>query len=266
MIARLSIILSLLIFLPGCWQQKAPQAAGHKHTFFVQLPLENKIIKNMQRDLKPKVDRMIEGVIGMKQPRKNFPMFMIKKRQAITGYYFLDLFDNRQSLSGLTHLFVEPVLDELRMSAPRRIAMSSSFDFFGQNKPGLFSHIELVMLINDPTRELTAINHKLKASAHQFNAEYRQVYGIDLYDIAKSERFPYKPHLSLGALRVNYIKYLINDPAREEQVIEQIKREIKAMAAAYIAQLDKRDLMLDFNEIALYSVRKQKYVYGVNFL
>ena len=263
---RLPIALMLLMFLPGCWQREAPQAAGRKHTFFLQLPLENKIIKNLQRDLKPKIDRMIERVIGMKQPRKNFPMFICKKRQAITGYYFLDLFDNWQSLSGIMSLFVEPTLDELRVPVPRRVSMAPEFDFFGEYKPGLFGHIELVMMIDDPAAELSAMNHKLKASSHQANAEYCRVYGIDLYDIAKSERFPYKPHLALGALRVNYIKYLVNDSARESKIIEEIKQKIKAMAAQYLSQFDKRELLLDFTEVAIYSVRKQKYVHKVKLL
>ncbi len=250
-----------MALLPSCCFKSIEK--GAKHTFFIQVPLSLPAITEMQDALTPVINEILQEELGKKQD-KNFPIFFFKKRQAIAIYYINDLYDSGEPLKGILYLFLFPVLYTLQYApAPEDVTISANLDFFGQAKPGLFSTIELVVLIDDPSGELAFLNKEMKKAAHHANGEYKRAYHTDLYDVTKSEKFPYLPHLSLGHLRLNYIRYLINDPSKETKVIERIKQRIKKEVENALTQIPLDDRKATIDKLAVYDLQKKKYIEDV---
>ncbi len=262
---KLYAIISMLLLLPACFFNNKQR--GNKHTFFIQATLDStvsektfNVIEDIQDKIKPIVDKIIHEELGIKQD-KNFPIFFVKKRQAVTIYYINDLYDNNESLRGLLYLFIEPTLDSLQKPlAPKNVTLSSKVDFFGEEKKGLFSIISLVGLINDPNKELLLLNKEMKKAIHHANKEYKRAYHIDLYDIAKSEKHAYLPHISLGHLRTNYIKYLVNDVSKADKIVNRIKQRITKAVSDSISSLAPDNRKLYFDKLTIYDVRKREYI------
>lgn len=251
-------LLGVLLLLPACFFNE--KQTGAKHTFFVQAPLDSESIKNVHKSMKPVIDKIIQEELGIEHD-KNFAFFF-KKRQAVTIYYINDLYDNNEPITGLMYLFVEPALDSLpKPLAPQHATLASKVDFFGEQKEGLFAIIDLVSFIDDHNGELSALNKQMKKTMHHANQEYKRAYKIDLYDTAKSEQYDYLPHITLGHLRANYIKYLVNDSSKADAVLERIKQRIKKTVSDALANLTQEDRKLSFDSLALYDARKKKYVH-----
>ncbi|MFC1842882.1 hypothetical protein ACFLYU_04455 [Candidatus Dependentiae bacterium] len=256
--SKLYIVIGILFLLPSCFFNSKQK--GAKHSFFIQATLDPAVIEGVQNKIQPLVDNIIKEELGIEQD-KNFPIFFIKKRYAVTVYYVRDLCDNNEPLRGLMYLFVEPALESLQKPlAPKHATLTSNVKFFGEEKKGLFGATFLVALINDPDKELSLLNKKMKKAMHHANKEYKRAYHIDLYDIAKSEKYPYLPHISLGHLRTNYIKFLVKDASKAEKVLGRIKQRIIKVASDVIANLASGDRKLSFNKLAIYDAKKKKYI------
>jgi len=257
---KLYAIICALLTLPACFFGDSKQKEK-KHTFFIQTPLDSESIRNIQEELKTTVENIIQEELGIKQD-KGFPIFVFKGRQAITIYYVNDLYDNNEPLRGLLYLFVKPAMNSLQKTlAPQKTSISSNLEFFGEKKKGLFSFIDLVAHIDDPDKELESLNIEMKKAMHNTNKKYKRAYDIDLYDIAKSEKHSYLPHISLGHLRTNYIKYLVNDPAKSNEIIDRIKERIVKAVSNAIENLDPDERSLSLDSLALYDTKKKKYVH-----
>lgn len=255
-ISRFYVVIGLLFLLSGCIEQQT----GSKHTFFIQAPLDHPVIKTIQEELKPIINTLIEQELGKKLD-KGFPVFFFKRRQAVTVYYVNDLYDNNQPLRALLYLFLEPCLDRLNdLSKPGHVSLSTQLHFWGEDKKVFFDALDLVLMINDPREELSLLNKKVKQSVHYFNKEYKRACNRDLYDIAKSERFSYVPHLSLGHLRVNYLKFLINDASKAEAIVERIKQKIIKIISENLARIDEADRKLNIEKLAIYDLKKRCYI------
>jgi len=257
---KLYAIVGALLLLPSCFFTN--KQSGAKHTFFVQAPVDHAAFKNLRETIKPQLDTIIQQELGRKED-KNFPIFFFKKGSAITVYYINDLYDSNEPLGCLMYLFVEPALDSLKKPlAPQHATLSSQVKFFGEEQKGLCNGIiDLVVLINDPDKELSHLNKKMKQAMHNANKEYKRAYHIDLYDIAKSEKYPYLPHISLGHLRANYIKFLVNDASKADKVLERVKQRIIKVVSDAISKLAPSERKLLFDKLAIYSLKKRKFVH-----
>ena len=235
---------------------------GNFHTFFIQTTLDSEVVKDLQESIKPAIEKIIQEELGIKQD-KNFPIFFAKRRQAVTVYYVYDLFDSNEPLGCIMYLFVEPAANAFEgKGIPKETAFKPDLKFFGEQKKGLCGSIDLVALIDDPKQELLFFNKELKKSFTNANKEYRRAYGADLYNVAKSEQFPFLPHISLGHLRVNYIKHLVNDPQKADKIIERIKKRIIKVFSTAIGQLPKNERKLSFDSIAIYNAKTRKYIHS----
>lgn len=256
--SKLYAIIGTLLLLPACFFNNKQR--GAKHTFFIQANLDHAVFKSLQDTIRPLVNNIIQQELGIEQD-KNFPIFFFKKRSAITIYNVIDLYDNNESLRGLLYLFLESALDSLQKPlAPQNATLSSKVDFFGEEKKGLFGVTNLVALINDPNKELSLLNKKMKKAIHHANKDYKRAYHINLYDIAKSEKYTYLPHISLGHLRTNYIKHLVKDASKADKVLERIKQRIMKAVSNAISNLASNDRKLSFDKLAIYSVKKREYI------
>jgi len=230
-----------------------------KHTYFVQAPFNMAIIDNIQRKLALKIDNIFQEIeneegIDLK-PKENIALFFFKKRAAITVYYVNDMYVNAEP-------FLFSSLDTLKnIPVPKDVTVSSKFDFFGEPKEDLIAIIDLVVKIDDPSEGLLLFNKETKNAVHNANEQYQGIYHIDMYDIAKSEKYSYLPHLTLGHLRPNYIRHLINDSSRAKGIIERIKQGIIEAASQVLSELSLEDKKVFFDKLSIYDLQKRIYVH-----
>ena len=102
----------------------------------------------------------------------------------------------------------------------------------------------------------------MKQALNTANKNYKRAYDTNLYDIKKSERFSFLPHITLGSLRENYIKYLINDKQKENEVVARVKERIQKVISEAIAQMSDVERSLSFESISIYSAKTKKYVHS----
>jgi hypothetical protein len=87
---------------------------------------------------------------------------------------------------------------------------------------------------------------------------------MDMYDIAKSERFPYMPHLALGHLRASHIKGLISDQAVAQQIIERIKKRILNAVEQELKKLfASENKTLLTSKVNVYDLKTRDYIKSV---
>jgi len=221
------------------------------HTYFIQAPLNLEIISKIQQDLEPVIDKILQEELGVEK-NEQYPTFFFKRRQAITIYYVNDMYDNGKDLlfSALEKVAQQP--------DPQNVTMGLKLQFFGDIKKGM---IDLVITIADPDKELSGLNDQMKKAMHQANEQYQQMHQVNLYDITKSEQYPYLPHLSLGHLRTSSIKKLIKDEAKVNNIIERLKqRIIKAIAEALENLLTHENRKISIDKIGIYDLQKSVYI------
>ncbi|HBS47648.1 TPA: hypothetical protein DEO28_04785 [Candidatus Dependentiae bacterium] len=252
----ITIFLVLVIFLFSMrFLNLMPNEA--KHNLFLQMPLELQVIKDLQNRLDPIVNKIVED--EMKIPRdKNLPIFFFKKRQAITVYYLYDM-----NVVGESVLFSELDFLQTIISAPKNVIIKPQVNFFGDVQAPL---IDLVVFVDDPNKELLSLNEQFKKMVALVNVQYKSLYKIDLYNVAKSECFEFKPHLSLGHLRVEEIKKLIKYPAQAEVVIDRIKSRILEVVSKALSELTLKNRKVQFNTLAVYDQQKRVYIKEYKFL
>ena len=198
---------------------------------FIQIRLDNPTIRALQQTIEPLINTIIQEELKVERGC-DYPRFLLKGRQDISLYYVIDLKPDLDS-------HIVGALDEMQhknkgTNAPKDSALSLRTDFFGDKD-------ELVMLLDDPHQELTALHKDIKQFAHKAQMQYQAKYSQDLYDVIKSERYPFKPHISLGRLQGDSIKKMVCGADNADQVLQRIKERIhnEVMPTA-IAPLDKR--------------------------
>jgi hypothetical protein len=204
----------------------------------------------------PLIDKIIEEETHIKQD-KNVPLFFFKKRAAITTYYVNDMYVNAEPV-----LF--NALNSIGIPAPRNVTLSSKVDFFGEPKDDLMALLDLVVKIDDPNNGLLYLNQETKKIVHTANEQYKHVHHIDMYDINKSEKHSYLPHLSLGHLRVNYITHLVNDASNADKVVERIKQRILQAAMQILSESPLEIRKISFDKLSVYDQQKRMYIKEYN--
>ena len=247
------LVVAMLFLFPACLIESVANG-DQKHTYFIQVPLDMESITNMQKILEPIINDIIAKELGDIELDKNIPIFFFKKRQAITVYYANDMYEN-----GVGALL--SILDSLRFKVDlHNIVINPKIDFFGDLKDDRMAMIDLVAHIDDPNKALSILNEEVKKIAYEANKEYKLAHQTDLYDIQKSERYSFLAHISLGHLRVNYIKYLIKDDLKADEVIARIKQSILSEVSRALLGLSVEDRTLYFNKLSIYDLSKRIYI------
>ncbi len=97
--------------------------------------------------------------------------------------------------------------------------------------------------------------------AHQLNDTYKNQHDQDLYNIAKSERYPFTPHMGLGRIRLQSIKNNIKDASQIHDILERIKTEIKKVASKVLEKLlSLEGSQLTFKKFGVLDLQKQTYI------
>lgn len=245
----------LLLCLSGCCN--APSNI-EKHTYFLQAPFNVANIAELQEKISPAINNIIEEEAELKS-EKDLPLFFFKKHAAITLYYINDMFAN-----------AEPILFEsleslTSFSRPHNITISSKVGFFGEQKEDRMALLDLAVEVNDPKKELSLLNKAAKIMVHATDEKYKNNYNIAMYDRAKSEQYSFFPHLSIGHLRANYIKHLINDASKAEQIIERIKQRIIEEVAKILTEISLENKKITFDTLGIYDLKKRVYVKEYSF-
>jgi hypothetical protein len=252
-----SIVLLLTLFvLPACFESKpAPM-----RTCIIQLPFDSSIIGNLQKKVEPIITNIIIEEAGVAWDEK-IPFFFFKKRAAITVYYVNDMRNDGESL-----LFSAVEIMQ-KIPAPQGVTITSKVDFFGEPKQDQLAILDLVVVIDDPNDGLSRLNAEVKKAIHAANEQYTTTHNHSLYDRAKSERFPYLPHLSLGHLRENYIRHVMNGASKADAdtIIARIKQRIIVVVSQALADMSVEERSILFDKLSIYDAQKRTYINEVLF-
>lgn len=221
-----------------------------KDTFLIQIPLDMTVIKEMQDSMTEVVNGILTEEVGVHEA-ENWALFFFKKRQAITVYYVNDISENGKK-------FLDSAFASLPTIIPyQNVRLTSKLDFFGEDTEGI---IHLVGLVDDANGELSFLNTSMKNAMHNVNTEYQKKYHTDLYDISKSEQYPFLPHISLGHLRVNLIKK-IQDGSNASEVVDRIKKRIiEAVSLKLLELLTRENSKVSFTTLSIYDLLKRAYI------
>lgn len=247
-------LISLFVILPGCQfdSSETPKPEQtHRKTYFVQVAFDSPILREIRSSIVPLINHIIKEELDMPKESES-KYFSPKERQPITLYYIVEV--QRDSEEFLTSVF-DSIQEKCLPLILKDISFTSSVHFFA----GPFGiDDELVIKIDDPTKGLLNLNHQVKTIVNQANEQYRQIHAQDLYNISKSERFPYIPHIGLGRVRSNFIKESMKDPSQFNTVFARIQNKIiQAVSQTVLALLNQQNKNIQFNTLCLFDLSKR---------
>lgn len=208
-------------------------------------------LTRLQNHIAPLIDRIIKEEVGAQDD--NYPHFIIKKRQNLTLYY----------LDGFQILHENLLLNALiamqnrtqGIKAPRAVTISTDSAFFGDRGD------ELVIKINDPSQALRNVHNDIKETCRVAAAEFKQKYNTNLYDVAKSERFPYVPHSALGRISINALSNYSQKPEEGFVIFQKIKKRIEDEVFPTIKTLlSPEEKVLAIDSFCVFSFRSREVI------
>ncbi len=246
---NLVLLICSFLFLPGCINTPSEQINQKTRTLLVQAIPDSPIITAAIGKLTPKINIIIKKELGLDQ-KYDFAFFLPKKNQKITLYCVNTI--NQKGEPAFLSALDKMVLMNMK---PEHVIATSNTQFFGNRQD------ELVIMIDDPERELSELNQQIKAMAHQLNDAYHKQHGHNLYNIEKSERFPFTPHMGLGRIRLQSIKNNIKNASQTNDILERIKTEIKKVASKVLEKLlSQESSQLSFNKFSVLDLQKRTYI------
>jgi hypothetical protein len=248
------LIVFFLLLLPGCFFNKAENNVA-KSTFFIQLLSNTIVLASIKEAITPVINGIIKEELGLAQDY-DFEFFLPKPQpQRLTLYYVNKIFEN-----GEKSLFSVVEGIQWQSLIPSHVAIAQEVNFFGDQTD------ELVIMIDDPDEELSKLNQKLKESLHQMNDGYKQVHHHDAYDISKSERFPFVPHIGLGRIRVHSIKQHIKDTQQIDEILGRLKQRIKKETSHLVKKLlTIENRTIYFDGVCIFDLEKRAVVREIVF-
>lgn len=247
---KCSLFILMLLCLSACF---CTNKLSPTNNFIIQAPFDVALITKLQK----KVGSVIADIIKEEAHVEwddNIPFFFFKKRAAITVYYVNDIVDNGEAY------MLSVVEDMKNASTPHNVSVTTKVDFFGEPKPDKLALIDLVVVMDDSNKGLSVLNDEMKNAMHKANSKYKAEHHGKLYDASKSERFPYLPHLSIGHLRANHIKDVMQDKAESDKVIERIKERIMNVVSQALAEMTVADKNASFDRLSVYDTKKRVYI------
>lgn len=231
------------------------QSETNKQTYFIQLICNCTGVTKLQEMLPSQIEKILCEELSLEN---NESLFLKKDKQRISLYYLNDTEEQGESL------IIKALENEQKINGfknPRGITIAENVDFFGEWND------ELVLTVNDPQHELGHLNHLIKDLAYSVDSMYRDTYKLPLFDKAKSEHFPFVPHIGLGRLRSNSIKQRVQDPTQAEKILERIKKRVKDVTLKLISETitsvdDKR---ITCDTLVLFSLTKRVSIQEFSF-
>ncbi len=242
-------VLLPLLLLPACLVNNSDTTIQEKSTLLIQEISNSSAITSIIKRIVPIINGIIKEELGL-DPAYDFSFFLPKNVQRITVYNLSDVLDQEQ----------EAILSQLKKvklvdMSPKDVSVSTQAEFFGDQQD------ELVVMINDPEKELLQLNQITKETFHEANDVYKKEHDRDLYNIEKSERYSFVPHMGLGRIRLQSIKNHIKDGLQINAVLERIKSRVQKRTHDILKEaLDQNLLKLIFEKIGLLDLKKRAYV------
>ncbi len=238
------LMICSFLFLPSCADIPLPPSQ-ETHSLVIQAYSDSPIIAAAIQTLVPKINSLIKQELGL-DPDYDFAFFIPKKRQRITLYYVSDIGQKNDPI--LISALEKMNLAQIKIT---NVNVTSDAQFFGDRQD------ELVMMIDDPERELASLNQQIKAMAHQLNDTYHKQHDLDLYNVAKSERYPFITHMGLGRIRLSSIK----NHTQSNDVLDRIRTRIRDIAHEELQQLiTTYTSLLHFKSFGILEFQKQIYL------
>ena len=242
---KLSDIKYLIIFSTmlnfGCSQKV------ENRTLFIQAYGNSTFIRDVIKSIAPKINEIIKKELGI-APDNDFSFFDHKPYQRITLYCVKDV--DEKNISLITSALETVKLEDKKIS---KVYATPKVEFFGDQ------HDELVLLINDPADELAALNKEIKFVMHGLNSKYEKKHGKELYDIKKSEKFSYLPHMGLGRIRMQLIQSNIKGPSKMEEIFERIRNQIKDLIIKILKE--QKDLNIPITTFGIFKLPQRSYTW-----
>ena len=246
---KLSILLiacMTLIYSLSVRNKHVSKTAGiDRHNLLVQGFLNLPVLKSIKNQTGIVVNNIIKTELGL-DTSYDFNFFLTKQKQRLTLYY-LNLTDVDASAT-----LIYPAVDKFfqdnkaTLQSLKQVNLLPNLNLFGEH------HDELVIMVNDPEKELARLNQTLKKQMYQINAAYQGKYNANLYDIAKSEKFSYLPHIGLGRIRTTSIKQHIKDTAQEESIYDHINQRIlQEVSLVVVSHLARQNKALQFESLCI---------------
>ncbi len=246
---RLLLSLVGLLLLSGC--SNTMQEKARPQTLLVQLILESASLTRVREKIATIINRIVREELGLNKD-DTFDFFSAKKIHRLTLYY---INDTEQSNNGI----IFSALDSIKKSVwqtTNNISLTKEVKFFH----GPVRDDELVIMINDPKKELSALNAKIKEVMHDASKNYKEKEKHGLYDIAKSERFDYVPHMGIGRIRSGSILERVKDPSAAETIFKKIQQRIVEAVNDVIKSDSSWNPKLSVEKIAVVDLHKQQYI------
>ncbi len=242
----LSILFLFLMLLPAC--TKNTENSVKKHDMFVQLTAFSDTLAVLIEAITPIINSSIKQELGLDQEYV-YEFFLPKKRFAMTLYYLNGVLEHRvdQLITVVDRFSTHNTsLDDLGVALAPRVEFFAGQ--FGVND-------ELVIMIDDPRAALLALHTAFKSAFHNADDEYRSTHTYGFYDVVKSERYPYVPHVGLGRIRSTSIKEHNKSGVRLEKIQERIKRDVTAVIDRLFAT---RNTKLVFDSMVVFNPQKRE--------
>lgn len=211
LIALLSLIAGGTLFI------KYSQTT-EKRNLSIQGSFTNQALTSLRDALTPAINTIIKEELTL-APDTDVNFFVPINSQRITVYYVEDVASNT-GIDIVSNSIAMMIQENKQPFMIARASTSLKLDFFGDEFD------ELAMIIDDSAHELSDLNTAIKTMLHERNTEYMSANNQALYDVTKSERYGYHPHVGLGNIELSKIKEYIKDTSRENEIMERIKQRI----------------------------------------
>jgi len=238
-------VITMLALLPACSNHAD---VSIKHDLFIQLQSSSDLLESLIAAITPIINAGIKEELGLAQDDP-FEFFLPKKQQKLTVYYVNDIRED-----GIAQLLasLDSVEKNKLTTTNSPISLSPHIEFFGN--PVIDVKDELVIMINDPQQRLTALNNIMKTTARSADDMYKQTCKQSLYDVNKSERYPYLPHMGLGRIRSTSIKEKNKTGVSFEKLQQRVLRDVQEAINSLFAD---KNLALHFKTMIVFDLQKR---------
>jgi hypothetical protein len=219
LIVCLLIAGSIVVFK---YSARAPEqvSSSTDHTILIQGTLNIPVLTQLKSAIIPKINVIFEEAFDMDlvsgyKPGTCDYYFTPKKEQLLTLYYVEDIASDADAA-----MIMEESARIASNNQPacmlKNTTLTYDVRFFGDEFD------ELVIMAHDQSHELATLNTLFKDAFHTLNNSNRARYNVE-----KSERHGYHPHVSLGKIDLARIKFgPLLDIKYANDVIDRIRRSI----------------------------------------
>lgn len=183
------------------------QKSSAQHTLLVQATLNMPMLSELENTITPIAHTIIKEETGLDNA------FTPKKDLRLTLYYVEDLSD--AGIPEIEKTTTSIIAEHKSACILKNTALAYDVRFFGDEFD------ELVIMADDQAQELNTLHTLFKNAFNELNTSQRVGYNVQ-----KSERYGYNPHVSLGKINLAGIKAALKDSPDANGVIERIRARI----------------------------------------